>query len=591
MSLDGIATRALAQELNAKLSGGRIDKITQPDAHTMTIGVRANGKNHKLFATINPQSARLSLTDSQFKSPMTPPQFCMVMRKHLQSAIIDSIEQIRWERIITMHIHGRNEIGDITEMTLIFELMGKNSNIILVNTDGRILDSMKHAGVNTNKFRQLQPGLDYVLPPEQSKATLEDLDMDTLSARIINCGLQKKINNALLQTIAGIGPQTAVELLIRAGIAPDTRVDYLGEIDYGRLFEHCRALLSCAEKQHWQPTLVTEGREIVAFAPFSLQQFANLRSASMPNMTTLLERYYADRERQQLFDQKRNGLERIIRKERERCEKKLALQLSKIDELENADKWRICGELLTASLYRIKQGNEAFVPDFYTEGAPEARIEMDPTLTPNENAQRYFKRYNKAKVGAEKAALQAKKTTEELNYLVGIEESLSESMTDSDLLDIRLELEEEGYAKRRQSSRSKEKIHAPQPICLHIDGYDVYVGKNNHQNDYVTTKLGRGADLWLHTKDIHGAHVIVKSGHRYEGFSDDIIRKAAMLAAWFSKAKFSAKVPVDYTLRKNVHKPSGAKPGMVIYTDQQTCFTTPDEAVIESLLAQTEDPR
>lgn len=591
MSLDGIATRALAQELDQKLSGGRIDRIAQPDAHTMTIGVRAGGKNHKLYATINPQSARLSLTDSQYKSPLTPPQFCMVMRKHLQSAIIDSISQIDWERIIAMQVHGRNEIGELVHMTLIFELMGKNSNIILVSQEGRILDAMKRAGANTNKFRQLQPGLDYVAPPAQNKLALEGLTMEALSERILNGGLQKKINNALLQTVAGIGPQTAVEILIRCGISPDTRVDYLGEIDYGRIFGQCSRLLACAREAAWQPTLVTQGREVIAFAPFALTQFANLHSEKLADMTALLERYYSDREAQQRFDQKRSGLERIVRKERERCEKKLSLQLSKIDELEGAEKWRIYGELLTASLYRVKQGTQAVVPNFYEEGSPDVQIPMEPTLTPNENAQRYFKRYNKAKVGAEKASVQAEKTSQELNYLTGIEESLADAMTDDDLLDIRLELEEQGYAKRRQSSRSKEKAHAPRPIHLFVDGYEVFVGKNNHQNDYVTTKLGRGGDLWMHTKDIHGAHVIIKAGGQGRVFSDDIIRKGAMLAAWFSKARFSAKVPVDYTLRKFVHKPSGAKPGMVIYTDQQTFFTTPREEEVEALLKLTEEPQ
>lgn len=590
MSLDGIAVRALAQELNHKLSGGRIDRIAQPDVHTITIGVRAGGKNHKLYATINPQSARLSLTTAQYKSPLTPPQFCMVMRKHLQSAIIDDIHQIDWERIIAMQVHGRNEIGELVHMTLIFELMGKNSNIILVSDEGRILDAMKRAGANTNKFRQLQPGLDYVSPPAQNKLTLEELTVESLSEHIINSGLQKKINNALLQTVAGIGPQTAVEILIRCGISPDTRVDYLGEIDYGRIFDQCHRLLTCAEEGSWQPTLITQDRKPIAFAPFALTQFANLHSETLEDMTTLLERYYSEREAQQRFDQKRSGLERIVRKERERCEKKLALQLSKIDELEGAEKWRIYGELLTANLYRVKQGAQAIVANFYEEGSPECEIQMDPTLTPNENAQRYFKRYNKAKVGAEKASTQAEKTSEELNYLNGIEESLSDAMTEDDLLDIRLELEDQGYAKRHQSSRRKEKSHAPRPIHLFIDGYEVYVGKNNHQNDYVTTKLGRGSDLWMHTKDIHGAHVIIKAGGPDRTFSDDIIRKGAMLAAWFSKARFSAKVPVDYTLRKFVHKPSGAKPGMVIYTDQQTFFTTPQEEEVEALLTQTEAP-
>lgn len=590
MSLDGIAMRALAHSLEDTINGGRIDKISQPNATSITMNIRANGKTHKLYATINPQSARVSLTNQQFNSPLTPPQFCMVLRKHIQGAVIEQIEQVDWERMIAFSLRGRNEIGEQTTFTLLFEMMGKNSNVMLIDDKNTILDAIKRVGANTNNYRQFQPGIPYQLPPAQNKIPLEELTEVTLTESFINSGLQKTVSKALLSTVAGFGPQTVTEVLVRANIAPDTRVEYLGEIDYNRLFQQCQAILAMSHERNWQPTLVYEEQSIFAFAPFPLKQYSTFHQANCDNMTDLLEEFYETKEFHEIFQQKRTSLERIVRREKERCEKKLQLQIEKIDELEYADDYRIRGELITANLYRIKQGPIAEVENFYKEGAPIESIEMNPSKTPNENAQAFFKKYNKAKISAEKASLQAEKTSDELNYLSTIEDSLEQAQNDNDLLDIRLELEENGYAKRRAQPRNKKNIHAPSPTHLYIDGYHIYIGKNNHQNDYVTLKIGRNADLWLHTKDIHGSHVIIKPHRGYDGFTPEIIEKAAILAAWFSKARFSAKVPVDYTLRKNVHKLSGAKPGMVIYTDQQTYFATPDEDIVNNLLTHTEVP-
>lgn len=590
MSLDGIAMRALAQDLQAKLKGGRIDKISQPNAAAMTMGVRAGGKNYKCYATINPQSARVSLTTQTFDSPQTPPQFCMVMRKHIQGATIEDIHQVDWERMIAFELRGRNEIGEVTTFTLLFELMGKNSNIMLLDDHGTILDAIKRVGIGTNSYRQFQPGIPYQMPPAQHKLPLDTLDEMQLTEAMLEAGMQKTAAKTLLASVAGLGPQTVTELLVRANIAPDTRVEYLGEIDYSRLWQQCAKLREMSTQASWQPTLVYQDHEIFAFAPFALQQYDSFHQEVRDSMTTLLEDFYEIKDRQEIFQQKRASLERIVRHEKERCEKKLQLQLEKVDDLEHADEYRIKGELITANLYRIKQGPVAEVENFYKEGAPLERIELNPSKTPNENAQAFFKRYNKAKISAEKAALQAEKTSEELDYLSTIEDSIAQAQNDADLIDIRLELEEAGYAKRRVQPRGKKKPPLPSPTHLYIDGYELFIGKNNHQNDYVTLKIGRNADLWLHTKDIHGSHVIVKAHRDYDGFTPAIIEKAATLAAWFSKARYSAKIPVDYTLRKNVHKPSGAKPGMVIYTDQQTTYITPEAEDVEALLAHTEAP-
>ena len=451
--------RALEQDLKTKLSGGRIDKISQPSATTMTMGVRAGGHNHKCYATINPQSARVSLSRKSFESPQTPPQFCMVLRKHIQGAVIEDIRQVDWERMIAFDLRGRNEIGEETTFTLLFELMGKNSNIMLLGADGTILDAIKRVGMGTNNYRQFQPGIPYQMPPAQNKLALDALDEASLAEALLEQGLAKTASKALLSTIAGLGPQTVTELLVRANIAPDTRVEFLGEIDYHRLWQQCSGLLARCAIADWQPTLVYREREIFAFAPFALEQFAAFHQETRPDMTTMLEDFYEIKEEQELFSQKRTSLERIVRHEKERCEKKLALQLEKVDELEHADSWRIKGELLTANLYRIKQGPSAEVENFYKDGAPLETIEMNPSKTPNENAQGYFKKYNKAKISAEKAALQAERTSEELEYLRTIEDSLDQAQTTDDLTDVRLELEDAGYAKRHSQPRGKKAQH------------------------------------------------------------------------------------------------------------------------------------
>lgn len=584
MSLDGIAIRTLTQELSSTLKNGRIDKITQPDVTSLVLSIRAQGANHKLYLTILPQSARAALTEAVFQGMQTPPQFCMVLRKHLQGAVIEHISQDHWDRIIHFRLRGRNEIGEVTTFKFVLEIMGKNSNIILLNHDHIILDAMKRVGANTNKFRQLQPGLSYVEPPKQDKLSLEALTLENLSERLIDQGMQKTLSKALLNTISGLGPQTIREMIIRSGLNEDTRIEYLGALDYQKILVQLQALIEMSQKQQWQPTLVLNNREALAFAPFHLSQFESFPQKSFESMSKLVETYYAQKEQEDRFNQKKSSLHKILRHEIDRCEKKLTLQLEKVDDLDNAEQYRIYGELLTANLYRIKQGTHASVENFYKEGSPEEIIELNPTKTPNENAQAFFKKYNKAKIGAEKAAIQAEKSQEELSYLQSILDSLETALNDNDLVDIRIELENAGYAKRRYQAKGKEKKYIPSVSKVVIDGYDVYVGKNNQQNDYVTTKIGRNADLWLHTKEIHGAHVIVKAKQNIDGFSNQVIESAALLAAWFSKGKFGANIPVDYTLRKNVHKPSGAKPGMVIYTDQQTCYVTPEETVINQLL-------
>ena len=337
------------------------------------------------------------------------------------------------------------------------------------------------------------------------------------------------------------------------------------------------------KKPNWNKNLSTNlvkdnNDKLIAFAPFYLQQFSELKQETFPSMSNLIEFFIGKIEEKNVFTQKIGDLEKIIDRELERCHRKLALQLEKIGEGEKAEIFKLWGELITANLYNLKQAKEVRVPNYYSEEYEEVLIPLEPNLSPNENAQKYFKKYSKARLGAEKAAEQSKATMEEIDYLESIKSSLERSENPHDLQEIRWELEEAGYVKAKPikaKNKAKTQVQA-EPLTFQVDGYKILVGKNNKQNDYITFKLGKNEDTWLHVKDIPGSHVIIKNPEK-KTIPKGILEAAANLAAYHSKGRYSALVPVDYTQRKNVKKPNGAKPGMVIYENQKTIFITPDE--------------
>lgn len=573
MSLDGLAIRSLTRELKTKLLGGRIDKLAQPNPQTLTFQVRTETKTLRLLASISPQNARLVITDERFENPSTPPLFVMVMRKHLSNAVITDIRQLGYERMIEFLVEGKNEIGEKTVFSLLFELMGKNSNVILRKLDNVILDAMRKVGANTNQYRQIQPGLDYIMPPAQDKVEPFDLDEEGFCALILKLPSQTSLEKALLKILGGFGPQSVRELIFRAGLREDTRIEYLGQGDYLKLFFALKALKESYYDDTWQSEVCFKDGLPFTFAPFSLSVFNTLEKKPYQDLSSLLESFYRIKEAKERFSQRKQGLLRIVRHEIERCEKKYAIQLATIAKKEECEIYRIYGELLTANLYRIKQGESVTLENFYDSNRP-ITISLDPEKTPNDNAQAYFKIYNRAKNGAEQASLHAKTTKEELDYLESIVESLALANETNALTEIRRELGESGYAKK-EATKKKKQEEGFKLLQVSFADYQLFIGKNNLQNDYLSLKFARNKDLWLHTKDIHGAHVIVKSSGE-KGFSDEVILYAAELASFYSKARHSSQVPVDYTFVKHVHKPSGAKPGMVIYTNQKTVYVTPN---------------
>lgn len=587
MSLDGIAIHAITDELSHILVGGRVDKIQQPDATTVTLVIRQHGTNLRLLLSAHPQTARIALTQGAKPNPAQPPLFCMVLRKHLEGAKITAIRQVGWERIVHIVFEGYDELGERASRVLVCELMGKHSNIILIDpASGLIYDSIRRLYADMSQYRQVLPGLTYVTPPPQNKLDLTTLTEEELAPLFLDAPASQPLKKILLANLSGLGPQTATELIFRANLDPDGRAEFLGEYDYQVIWQQLRWLTELLEKQAYQPTIVYDHQKAAAFAPFPLMQYQELEQVTYPSMSELIETFIGRKEADNGFQQKLGDLERIIDHQIERCEKKLALQMEKVSEGENAEEAKIWGELLTANLYQIKQGDHAEVVNFYDPEQKLITIPMLGHLTPNENAQRYFKRYAKAKNGAEKALEQVQHTQEELDYLDTIKDSLNSAQTLDDIVDIRLELEAADYVKAKLTKQNKKTKKEPthKPLTIEQDGFHILVGKNNVQNDYLTLKIARNNDVWFHAKDMPGSHVVIKNHQEQREIPKEILDLAAHLAAYFSKGKHSALVPVDYTLKKHVHKPNGAKPGRVIYENQKTIYITPDEEAIEQLI-------
>lgn len=567
MSFDGFFTRAMTEELSATLTGGRITKIHQPYKNELLLVIRAGRTNHKLLLSAHPSYARVQLTEENTDNPSEAPMFCMLLRKHLEGYFIEKIEQPELERIIKFEIRGRNEIGDITQKLLIIEIMGKHSNIILVDKErNMIIDCIKHVPPALNSYRTLLPGHSYVLPPAQNKINpLSDIDkglthIDYFAGRI---------DKQLVTQFAGISPLLAKEITYRAGLVNRETVP-----------ESFNTIMEQLKSHNYQPTLVTGDKE--AFYLIPLQHLKGDQK-EFPSLSLLLDRFYyqkADRDR---VKQQAHDLERILSNEKEKNEKKLIKLEETLQDSERAEIFKKYGELITGHIYALNKGmKSAEVIDYYDENQPTLLIELDVRKTPSENAQWYFSKYQKAKNAKSFVIDQIEKTNEEIQYLDNLIHQMN-TASPRDLQEIREELEEGGYVKKRYTKKQGKKKDL-KPVLdsyLSSDGIEILVGKNNKQNEYLTNRLAAKNQLWFHTKDIPGSHVVIRDANPTE----QTIKEAAILAAYFSKARQSSQVPVDSTLIRHVKKPAGAKPGFVTYDNQTTYYVTPDEEVVLSLKA------
>lgn len=589
MAYDSLVLSALINELNQTILGARIEKIYQPGKTDIVIIFHTPAGKQRLFMSADPGMARVHLTRFNRENPLTPPMFCMVLRKHLEGGKLTRISQPDFERIIRLHIESYDELGRLSEKILVCEIMGKHSNIILLNSeDNVILDGIIRFSHAVNRYREVLPGRSYIAPPGQGKINplhISEYDFKSiLWKKVLTCAESAPASpdKWLLQTFTGLSPQTCREMFLLSGLAEDITLDNFGEHELQKLWEAFSSMMEKTKKAAFCPTLVLDNnKQPVAFSAYDLVQFGPLPKLH-GSMNEITDRFYQARYEQNLFRQLRDRLNKTVSNEISRNRKKLTFQEETIALAKAAEEYRKAGELLMANLHLLKPYMESVtLPDFYDPGQKEITIALDPSLTPSENAQAYFKKYNKAKAGKKAARELQREIEQELAYLESVSANIDQAASLEDLAEIKTELAEQGYIREKSTGKNK-KTPAPESRPWQFsteEGTIIWVGKNNKQNDWLTCKKAKASDIWLHVKDSPGSHVIVRSENG--DIPEKVLIQAALLAAYFSKARNSAKVPVDYTLRKYVHKPNGAKPGMVIYENQRTVYVTPPRELSE----------
>lgn len=585
MALDGAFLYLTAAEIRNSLVGSRIEKIMEPSREEIVLAMRSPQGGRKLLLSANANSPRLHFTELSLENPKQPPMFCMLMRKHLGSGRLVAVRQNGLDRVLSLDFETVNELGDKTIVSLVIEIMGRHSNIILVNEQGRVIDAIKRIGEDVSSVRLVLPGIQYASPPPQDKLNLLTADDGEIMRRFAE---QKTtdVPKALMGTLEGISPLLARELSYRALKGQEIAKDLLSDFYRTRIAGEIAALRRLLSEEAAAVTVVMdEERKIRDFTLMDITQYgSSVRKKSYPTCSALLDSFYAERDQVSRMKQRSHDLLKLLVNATERISRKLALQAEERKECENRDRYKMYGDLLSANLYSLQKGDRsATVFNFYEADSPEITIELDPRLTPVQNAQKYYAEYRKAATAEEKLKELMEKGEQELAYLDSVFDAVTRTQGESELFEIKQELTEQGYIR---ASRQKGKPPKGQPPLRYrsSDGFSILCGRNNKQNDQLTLKTAKKTDIWFHTQGIPGSHVILET----EGkpVPDRTLTEAAMIAAFNSKGRASAKVAVDYTLVKYVKKPNGAKPGMVIFTDNQTAYVTPDAELPERLLVK-----
>jgi len=557
MAFDGLFTLSMTNELQ-QLVSGRISKIHQPNALEVVMHIRANGSNHKLLFSVHPSYARVQLTKETIDNPTEPPMFCMFLRKHLEGGFIASIKQIQADRIIIFEVLSKNEIGDDIRRELHMEIMGRHSNLLLVDPErGILLESLKHLPPSVNSYRTILPGQPYIAPPAQDK--LDPVNAGDEELRSVLDSAQEAMD--IVRSIAGFSPLHAEELLFRmkAGDRLTVYRHYIHDFQNGGS----------------QPEYVEDEIGKIHFSANALTHVKGEKT-HYPQLGPLLDRVFFSRAERDRVKQQAGDLERWLQNEIDKLKLKMKRLQKDREHAEQLDTFQLFGELLMANLHALKKGQkEAEIMNYYSESGEMVTIPLDVRKSPVENAQKYYSRYNKAKTALKMTEEQLAKTIEDIKYFEMLQQQVNQA-SPSDIEEIREELAELGFMKARSIKKKKKESKPVPELYVSSSGIPISVGKNNKQNDYVTFKQASRTDTWLHTKDIPGSHVVI---HHPEP-DEATLLEAANIAAYFSKARGSSSVPVDYTLIRHVKKPSGAKPGFVIYFEQQTVYVTPDEELV-----------
>lgn len=580
MPFDGIVTKCVVDELRDKLIGGRVDKIFQPEKDELLINIRAKGENLKLLLCANPNFPRIHLTTVTKENPSVPPVFCMLLRKHIAGGKIIDILFHDFERIVTICIEAVNELGDVVTKKLVIEIMGRHSNIILLNSEDKILDAVKHVDRDISSVREVMPARQYILPPQQDKQNPVEIDA---AAFIKSLDKPLNVEKAVLGAIKGFSPLLCREITARADIDGRKSCTDLLPTEIERLKATLGEILSSIKNGDFCPTIAytdsTQSKQ-VDYHCIHLRQYTYIKS--FKSISETIDTYYTSIDFEDRLKQKKSTLQKHLTNLIERCAKKISIQNETLNDVSDREKLRLYGELLTANLYNLEQSiKSARVLNYYSEDGEYVDIPLDENLSPSANSQRFFKKYAKAKTTYEYTSKQLKESLAEQEYLDSVQIMLDNSTTTQEIDEIKQELVSQGLITKGTSSKKKKEIASSPLAFMSSDGYKIRVGRNNIQNDSLTLKMSSSNDIWLHTKTIPGSHVVIQK--EQGSIPDSTILEAAKIAAWHSKAKMSSNVEVDYTEIRNVKKPSGAKPGKVIYESYRTLVVNPDKALVEKL--------
>ena len=581
MALDGAFLYAVKQEL-MPLIGGRVEKIHQPSREEIIISIRLRSGSKKLYISANAGSARVHITENSVDNPQTPPMFCMLMRKRLGSGKLIDIRQDGLERILFLDFECVNELGDIVTVTLACEIMGRCSNLIMINGEGRVIDSIKRVDEEMSRERMVLPGMEYTLPPRDDRLNFLTAEPDVIRERLRETQ-PKELSKALIRIFEGISPILAREWAFFAGRGAHIESDTITDDQLDRLLFTIKRTREQLESGECCFSAVSDKEgQLKDFSFVRLSQFGTLMyTKELGGASELLDYFYAERDRAARTKQRANDLFKLLMNLTDRTARRIAAQKEELAACADKDRAKLWGDLISANMYRIQKGDSsAAVENFYDEECPVVTIPLDVRKTPAQNAQHYYSEYKKSVTAEEKLAEQIQKGEEELQYLESVFDSLTRASSENDIIQLRLELKEQGYV-RYAGGKAKPPKALPPIEYKSSDGFTILVGRNNKQNDQLSLKFAEKTDIWLHTQLITGSHVLILTDG--ETPPDKTIEEAAVIAAVNSSGRDSGLVPVDYCLARYVKKPAGAKPGKVIFTNYKTAFVKPDAELEKSL--------
>ena len=583
MPLDAVCLQAILEELRPRLLGLRIDKVQQPARDQVVLLLRGN---QRLLLNAGANAPRIQLTNITRDNPAEPPMFCMLLRKHLVGARVADMVQPPLERLVRLELDITDDFGQPGRRTLVLEAMGRRSNLILLDGDGRIIDCLRRVDADMSAARQVLPGLYYEPPASTGRLPVTEETEEGFRTKLAAANPERQLDAFLLDSYFGVSPIIARELAFRAAGDTDRHIFELKTAEEDRLWAELQGFINTIKGNNFTPICIRQEGKPTDFSYLPITQYgAAVETERYGSFCQLLDDFYEARERLERTRQRGADLIRSATTARDRLRRKLALQEKDYAATQNRDQLRISGDLITANLYRMERGQTKLVcENYYDENCAETTIQLDPLLTPQQNAAKYYKRYTKAKTAEKYLREQMTIARRDLEYLESILEEIAEAETEQDFLDIRNEMRDAGFL-RRQGKGKKELKRVTKPREFRTtSGLRVLVGRNNRQNDKRTMKGADHRDLWFHTQKIHGSHVILCTGGGE--VDDDTIVEAAKIAAWYSQARESGNVPVDYTQVKYVKKPAGARPGMVIYNTCQTVNVTPEEGLIKRLFVK-----